>query len=224
MLGLMRTLLLALASLSCAVLAQPAPEPLFQLLPNGRPVMLERYTPAGGPLQRFTARPGAWYVTLFLAAPPQWPVEFTVVPRTPSHELRVFALDTTPTGEVNSIGSLPMVYSPPRHGQPAHYTGDFVLPAYASLDGITLVLEQWSLRGDAPPAIWVHSRFTTGRTNNGNGAAWWSPKATRAPGATAPALVGPPSPLLSQGERRGVYEIPMQQIPASPLLDPYSAR
>jgi hypothetical protein len=187
--------------------------------------MLEHYTPAGGPLQRFTSRPGAWYVTLFLAAPPQWPVEFTVVPRTSSHELRVFALDTTATGEVNSVSALPMVFSAPHRGQPARYSGDFVLPTYASMDGVTLVLEQWSVRGDAPPAIWVHSRFATGQTNAGNGAAWWSPKATRSPGApAAAALVGPPSPLMSQGERRGVYEIPMQRIPASPVLDPYSAR
>jgi hypothetical protein len=139
--------------------------------------------------------------------------------------LRVFALDATPTGDVSSVNLLPMRYSPSHHGQAARNVGDFVLPAYASSDGITLVLEQWRMQGDAPPAIWVHARFTSGHPNAGNGTAWWSPRPARTPSAqAAPDLVGPPSPLLSQGERRGVYEIPLRQLPPPPVPDPFSAR
>jgi len=204
--------------------AQRAPEPLLQLMPDDLPVMLSRYEPAGGPLQRFTSRPGAWYVTLYLAMPPQWPVELMVVPRDPSHELRVFALDTTQMGEVNSTHLLPMSYGRTRHGQ-VRYAGEFALPAHARMDGITLVLEQWSQNGGAPPPIWVYARFASGYQSNCNETPWWSSRPTNPSSYyTDPTLIGPPSPLLSQGVRRGPYEIPLQKMPASPALDPFSAR
>lgn len=211
------------ARLLSPVLAQPAPVPLLQLLANERPVLLDRFEPAGGPLQRFTSRPGAWYVTLFLAVPPQWPVEFVVLPRNRSHDLRVLALDTTETGEVNSATALPMGYRAAGRGHAAQYSGEFVLPAYARMDGVTLVLEQWSRSGEEPRPLWVYARFAGGHPQSEKSTAWWSPKV--APHASAAkTLVGPPSPLLSQGERRDPYEIPLQQMPSSPLLDPHSAR
>jgi hypothetical protein len=208
-----------------AAYAQPAPQPLLQLRPDNVPVLLQRYTPAGGPLQRFTSRPGAWYVALFLAAPPQWPVEFMVMPRHADHELTVFALDTDAAGEVNSVTRLPMSYQRAKHRGVGMYVGDFVLPAGDSVGGVVLLLEQWSPSGQVPQPIWVNAHLAFGHPSTANDNPWWSlPPAAKGHEHAAPALEEPPSPLRSQGQPGAAYEIPLRQTPPSPTLDPYSAR
>ncbi|MEI6738530.1 MAG: hypothetical protein WCL29_08645, partial [Pseudomonadota bacterium] len=118
---LVRLVIVCSAMLLCDVFAQPAPVPLMLLVPDEPPVMFNRYEPAGGPLQRFTSRPGAWYVTLNLASAPKWPTEFMVTLGDSRHELRVYALDTNFQGDVLGVHLLPMELSRTRHGQ-AHYT------------------------------------------------------------------------------------------------------
>lgn len=206
-------------------LAQLAPVPQVLLIPDDRPAVLNRYEPAGEPLQRYTARPGAWYVALYLAAPPQWPVEFMVTSLDSRHDLRVFALDTTNMGEVSNVVVLPMTASRARRGQ-MNYVGEFVLPAHASMDGITLLLEQWSPSGEAPPAIQVNARLASAPPSISNGTAWWSTRPVRPANAHTGSAVAPLSPLQSDAARRGAYEIPFRQMPASPppVFEPFSNR
>ena len=73
------------------------------LVPESRPRLLQRFTPAGGPLERHTGRPGAWYALLYLPMAPAWPLQLMLWSSARGHGLRLFALDAAPGQRIRLI-------------------------------------------------------------------------------------------------------------------------
>lgn len=219
------TLASVAALLAATVAAQMAPRPTVQLVANDRSERVDRFEPADGPLGRFTSRPGAWYATVFVSLQPQFPVELLVVQPNPSHELRLLALETDVTGEVLREHALPLSYQAPRRGAPAQYFASFMLPEPSPVGGLVVVVEQWSRTGYRPAPVWMRVSPPGRHPRPSTTEPWWGaaqPKSV----ASQPVFkdMTPPSPLLSQGRRKGQDAPPPSEIPPSPTLDPHSAR
>ncbi len=211
--------------LACASAAQTAPRPSVQLVANERSVRVDRFEPADGPLGRFTSRPGAWYATVFVSLQPQYPVELQVTQPNPGHELKLLALETDIMGEVLREHALPLSYLAPRNGAPAQYFSEFVLPEPSPVGGLLVVLEQWSRTGYRPAPVWVRLSPAGRHPRPSTTEPWWGASQPSAPASQAGFKdVTPPSPLLSQGRRKGQEVSPPSEIPPSPILDPHSAR
>jgi hypothetical protein len=170
---------------------------------------------AGGPVQRFAARPGAWYAVVFLPLQAQVPVQAWLWHRRRTHEVRVTALNAAPWSQptisvpiavraVSSAGGAVFVSSP------------FALPATTSADGVFLLIEQWSASGTAPGPLWVQIRSRS--FYGANATPWWSTRA-EGPIANEPLARGvPPSPLSTSRSSDSVLELPIQWRRASNTL------
>ncbi|MFN8897076.1 MAG: hypothetical protein ACK5Y0_05020 [Pseudomonadota bacterium] len=175
------------------------------------PLMLSHYVPAGGPTQRHTSRPGAWYTAVFLPLAPQRPVQIWVAQRLRTHELRVRVLDASPTRAASVVLPLPLA-SARSAGRSAQVSAPVMLPAASQADGVFLLIEQWSVAGDAPGAIWLQARSRLQRVVDPS--PWWH---SRAPEAGAPppgsglAPPPPPSPLTAPRDAGGVIELPISR-------------
>jgi hypothetical protein len=212
-------LLVALATMASALSAQPlsdpyAPAPVPLLVADDAPLLLEHSTPAGGPLERHTARPGAWYGAVFVSMLTRWPVELWIWQRTRSHQLRVFALDGWPAAAASVVVALPLRNETTARGRPLIHSAPFVLPAATRADGMFLLIEQWSLAGDRPHPVWLQARV--GATWSQPGAArgdspWWAAREEAGP-PSQPIPGAPPGALLAPRSSGGVIEIPILKL------------
>lgn len=170
--------------------------------------------PAGGPLQRFMSRPGAWYGVVFVPVAPRWPVQVWVWQRTRTHELRITAMDAAPWSPPAVSVPIPLRRTS-AGGRPVLLTAPFVLAPNSQADGVFLLIEQWSLAGDRPPPLWLQARSRV--FYDVDVTPWWAthPLAPDTPpGGLAPAL--PSSPLASPRRVDAVLELPILQRSASP--------
>lgn len=195
------------------------------------PQRLDNYLPAGGPLERLTGRPGAWYGVVFVPLTSRWPVQLWAWQRSRSHQLRVTALDAWPPWAVQVALPLPLRNDVTARGRPLVLTAPFVLPPASSADGVFLLIEQWSMVGDRPAPVWLQARvgYAPVVYDRGRGdAAWWASN-DGAPGVARPLPGAPPGPLLAPRTDNGVIELPIVRLvtPMSrpaPQFDPWWER
>ena len=185
------------------------------LPPDGRAQALRRFTPAGSPLQRHSARPGAWYALLYLPMGPQWPMQLQLWSTAHGHGLRLLALDAAPEDAPTVALPLPADSEASRTGRPPRWTSRFTLPANSTAPGVFVLIEQWRSDGEPPAPLWV--QFTSQPPARAT-APWWPLRQPRAaadgdavPGA--PALYSPPSPLTRQAAEGRGFEVPIYQLP-----------
>ncbi len=188
----------------------PLVEGFDVLLPDNAPLPLSYYVPAGGPAQRHTSRPGAWYAAVFLPMAPRWPVQVWISQRVRTHELRVLALDASPVGAASVVVPLPLgaAQGP---GRLSLATAPVMLPATSQADGVFLLFEQWSVAGDRPAPIWVQARTRIRRDDTR--VPWWQ---SRSPPEYGPPVDGlapnpPASPLNTPRWYADVIELPIQR-------------
>lgn len=179
------------------------------VVPQAREQLLWEFTPAGGPLQRHTSRPGAWYTLLYLPVAPQWPMQLLLWPPERRHELRLFALDQPPDESPSVVHPLPLEVEVGHGGRAVAHASRFVLPARSTAQSIFVLVELWQPDGDRPAPLWV--KLLTQRVPQRSAAPWWYSHAERNPRATAP-----PSPLTQQLREGNAYEIPIFGPPAFP--------
>jgi len=179
------------------------------VVPQAREQLLWQFTPAGGPLERYTSRPGAWYALLYLPVAPQWPMQLLLWPPARRHEIRLFALDQPPDESPSVVHPLPLEVEVGRGGRPAAQASRFVLPARSTAQSIFVLVEQWRPDGDRPAPLWV--KLLVQRVPQRSTAPWWYSHAERSPRATPP-----PSPLTQQLRDADAYEIPIFGPPAFP--------
>ena len=204
---------LMVGALSAQPFSDPYASPLPLLVADDAPLLLEHSTPAGGPLERHTARPGAWYSAVFVPLLTRWPVELWIWQRTRAHQLRVFALDGWPATAASVVVALPLRAETTPRGRPLSHSAPFVLPAATRADGVFLLIEQWSLAGDRPHPLWLQAR--AGSTWSAPGTArgdspWWAAREELGP-PSQPMPGAPPSALLSRASG-GVIEIPILKL------------
>lgn len=185
------------------------------LMPQGRARMLQRFTAAGGPLERHTARPGAWYALLYLPMlDPQAPRQLLLWSTERGHELRLFALDAAPDDAPTVLHPLPLDTETSGVGRPPRLSSRFMLPAASTAPAIYVLVEQWSIGGQQPAPLWV--QLLAQRAPQRATAPWW---ASRDAGDTHPAgATAPPSPLAQQQSSSGArpHEVPIFHLPAAP--------
>lgn len=185
------------------------------------PQYVEDVIPAAGPLERFTARPGAWYSAVFIPLRPAAPVQLWLWQRARTHALHLLALDAPPGAAPAVAVPLPVRPQPSGGRGSARVSAPFALPAASGADGIYVLIEQWSVAGDRPGPLWAQARSRLVRESQR--APWWSsrpdPEGPLAPDA-------PPSPLRSARGHDDVIELPILQRAGAPLprFDPWGLR
>ena len=183
------------------------------LAPDGRVVQLRRFTPAAGPLQRHTSRPGAWYALLYLPMAPQWPVQLRLWSTERGHELRLFALDAAPDEAPSVVQALPLETETSRIGRPPRLSSRFMLPAASNAPAIFVLIEQWRIDGEPPAPLWA--QFLAYPMPQRARTPWWASRAPRSAGDSEAALP-PPSPLTQQLRDGRAFEVPIFDLSAAP--------
>lgn len=199
------------------------------------PQRLDHYLPAGGPLERHTARPGAWYTAVYvprLPPPHLWPLQLWLWQRDAAHGLRISALDGWPPSRASVVVPLATSTEVTARGRPLSTTVPFVLPAASHAEGVFLLIEQWSRHGERPPALWLQARAAEPAVLplRERETAWWqgAEPPPAAPAAPAAPAEPPPGPLRSP-RALAVVELPILRLtsPAprpAPVFEPWWER
>jgi hypothetical protein len=177
--------------------------------PDAPAVLVRRFEPAGGPMERFESRPGAWYALLYVPVAPQWPMALSFWPPERRHELRLTALDVPPDEAPTVAFPLRLELERQRGSRNVQRVSRFAMPATSRVQAIFVLLEQWSFDGGPPPPLWVQLRADS--PPSGAREPWWQPR-----DATQP-VQPPPSPLTQRQRQRGIVdEIPILDVPPPP--------
>lgn len=172
------------------------------VVPEQREQLLWNFTPADGPLERHTSRPGAWYALLYLPVAPQWPMQLLLWPPERRHQIRLFALDQPPDEFPTVVHPLGLEVEMGHGGKAVAQVSRFMLPARSTAQSIFVLIEQWRPQGDPPAPLWV--RVLAQRAAQRKLAPWWYSHDDRSPKGTAP-----PSPLTQQLRDAKVGEVPI---------------
>jgi len=177
------------------------------------PQRLNHAIAAGGPLERHTSRPGAWYTVLYVPLPVRWPVQLMLWQRTHSHDVRISALDGWP-GTAGAVIPLPVWHAAMPGGRPLFHTSPFVLAQASAAEGVYLLIEQWSSTGGRPAPLWLQARHAPSPgpdPRRSDGAAWRQTESDRAPSVAPGDIQGPPaSALLAPRDALSVIELPFR--------------
>ncbi len=182
------------------------------LPPDGRAQPLRHVVPAGGPLQRHSARPGAWYTLVYLPMHTPWPMQLQLEPTGRGHDLHLLAMDAAPDDAPTVVLPMPVESEARPHGRPPRWRSRFALPARSTAPGFYVLIEQWRSDGEPPAPLWV--RFTTAAPPPAR-QPWWLPQRTQ-PAGDGEATAGPrspPSPLTRQDMDGRIFEVPIQRLP-----------
>lgn len=230
------TLQVAAFALTLAVHAQPRGDPYVYsgeppqiagvdiMHVDDPPIVQVQYRPAGGPLNRYLSRPGAWYSLIFVPMAPGWPIQLWIWQRAGGHDVRLLALDAMPT-EMSAVATpIPVLHA--RGGARAPWvSAPFAVAPAADGDGAFVLIEQWSAGGKRPGPIWVQARSHSNEVPAQ--APWWATHAEGPHSELAPAA--PRSPLQDARYGRAVIELPIKRrfgiAPQfTPWADPWAPR
>lgn len=229
-------LALAALALTLAAHAQPRSDPRVyggdppqiagvDILFVDDPALVQmQYRPAGGPLNRYLSRPGAWYAAVFVPLAAGWPAQLWIWQASGGHELRLLALDASPIEKPTVSAPIPVLHA--RGGARAPWvSAPFSIAPAADGDGAFVLIEQWNARGERPGPLWVQARSRSVEASAGT--PWWATRAEGPGSELAPAA--PPSPMQDARDRRTVVELPIKRrfgiTPQfTPWPDPWAPR
>lgn len=168
------------------------------------PLDVTFFFPAGGPLERFTGRPGAWYALYRMSLYPGRPYDLVLTHRGDPGRMRVYALDNHPFDRVSVKADLGMQkaegWQDPG-GTP--YVAAIALPRDSAVHGIYLLLEWTPPPGrDGPLPVSLQLLSMETRPWTGHERTWGRPWDRSVK-----------SPL--QSRNRNPYEIPVPRRNAS---------
>lgn len=123
--------------------AAVAGPPAIAVYPDDFPLDVAFFFPAGGPLERFTGRPGAWYALYHLSLDPGSPYDLILTHHGDPGRMRVYALDNHPFARVSVKAELGMQKAGWHDPEGTPYVATIALPRDAAVHGIYLLLE-WS--------------------------------------------------------------------------------
>lgn len=173
--------------------------PAITVFPDDYPVDVSFFFPAGGPLERFTGRPGAWYAIYRTPMYPGRPYDLILEHKGDPGRIKLIALDNHPFDKVSVKAELSLRKIDGIAGSSGSaYAATIVLPRDASVYGIYLLLEWMPPPGkDRPFPVSMQVLSSDPRPQMGQGRTWsfpWADKSVK-------------SPLQSQN--RNPYEIPV---------------
>lgn len=172
--------------------------PAMAVYADDFPLDVAFFFPAGGPLERFTGRPGAWYALYRMSLYPGRPYDLILTHHGDPGRMRVYALDNHPFDWVSVKAELGMRKAGGWHdpeGTP--YIATIALPRDAAVHGIYLLLEWSPPPGrDRPLPVSLQLLSMETRPWTGQGRSGWWPREESVN-----------SPL--QSLNRNPYEIPV---------------
>lgn len=177
--------------------------PAIPLFPDDFPSNVPFFFPSGGPLERFTGKPGAWYALYRAAMYPGRPYDLLLWHPGDPDRLKIFALDGHPFGPVSVRQEIRLRRIDGRHSPGGLYTALVQIPRDSAEYGIYLLLEWFPPAGRIRPLQADLQILSADRAPPWGGLRpWWRSGADR----------GVESPL--QQERRRIYEIPVPRAGA----------
>jgi hypothetical protein len=179
--------------------------PAITVYPDDFPVDVAFFFPAGGPLERFTGRPGAWYAIYRTPMYPGRPYDLILEHKGDPGRMKIFALDNHPFGKVSVKQELRLRKFEFGYASGPIYGVTISIPRDSAVYGLYLLLEWNPPAGDDRPVPVELQVLTAERSPLwGQGRPWpW--------GRSGPDK-GVESPLQSQN--RDPYEIPVPRTGA----------
>lgn len=154
--------------------------PVVTLYPDEPPTRVTFYFAGGGPLERFTSRPDAWYALYRLPLYPNQPCTILLNHDNEPEKIRVFALDRSPFDNASMKYELRMakIDWQPFRGQAARsYETVISLPADSAVPGIYILVES-TPRGPAekasPLLFQVLTANSTYMDRRRSHTSWWT--------------------------------------------------
>jgi hypothetical protein len=179
--------LAALAAVLLAIAGNAPADTLFNgapaitVFPDEYPVDASFFFPAGGPMERFTGRPGAWYAIYRSPMHPGRPYDLILEHNGDPGRMKIFALDNHPFDIVSIKYELPLRKIDGWAGSSdSAYAATFMLPRDASVHGIYLLLEWMPPPGkDRPLPVSMQVLSSDPRSQTGQGRTGSSPRAEK---------------------------------------------
>lgn len=151
--------------------------PAITVFPDDFPADVSFFFPAGGPLERFTSRPGAWYAIYRTPLYPGRPYDLILEHSGDPTRIKIFALDNHPFERVSVKAELhPVKAEGRRHSSGTAYVATIALPRDSAVYGVYLLMEWNPPPGENKPlpvSLQVLSVET--RPRMGQGRTWWWP-------------------------------------------------
>ncbi|HAR96106.1 MAG TPA: hypothetical protein DCR97_09115 [Deltaproteobacteria bacterium] len=155
--------------------------PVATLYPEEPPTRVTFFFSAGGPLERFTSKPDAWYALYRLPLYPNQAYAILLSHEEEPERIRVFALDRSPFDAVSMKYELQMAkvdWQPLYRKGTRHYESVVSLPIDAAAPGIYLLVEWTPPPGPAakpPPLLFqVLTANSTYLERRRPQRSWWS--------------------------------------------------
>jgi hypothetical protein len=160
--------------------------PAIMIQPDDFPVDVAFFFPAGGPLERFTGRPGAWYAIYRTPMYPGRPYDLILEHKGDPGRVKLFALDNHPFDKVTVKFELPLRKIDGWGGaSDSVYATTITLPRDSSVYGIYLLLEWMPPLGkDRPLPVSMQLLSSDHRQQMGpgrTGSSPWAEKSVRSP-------------------------------------------
>jgi len=160
--------------------------PAITVFPDDYPVDVSFFFPAGGPLERFTGRPGAWYAIYRTPMYPGRPYDLILEHEGDPGRMNIFALDNHPFDKVSVKSNLTLRKIDGWAGSSdSAYAVTIMLPRDASVYGIYLLLEWMPPPGkDRPLPVSMQLLSSDPRLQMGWGRTWsfpWADQSVKSP-------------------------------------------
>lgn len=126
--------------------------PAIMVFPDDPPLDVSFFFPAGGPLERFTGRPGAWYAVYRLPLHPGLPYNLVLEHSGDPGRIKLFALDDHPFERASVKSEIPLRRMETWAGsQRPTYITTIALPRDSAVYGIYLLVEWIPAAGEETP-------------------------------------------------------------------------
>lgn len=156
--------------------------PAITVRPDDFPVDVAFFFPAGGPLERFTGRPGAWYAIYRTPMYPGRVYDLILEHNGDPGRMKIFALDNHPFDQVSVKFELPLRKIDGWGGSSSGfaYAATIRLPGDATVYGVYLLLEWRPPPGkDRPLPVSMQLLSSDPRWQTGQGRTWSYPSADK---------------------------------------------
>ncbi|HZW36440.1 MAG TPA: hypothetical protein VFF01_05820 [Candidatus Deferrimicrobiaceae bacterium] len=184
--GALRIALLMAWAMAGSAAASFNGPPAITVFPDDYPADVSFFFPAGGPLERFTGRPGVWYAIYRAPLYPGRPYDLILEHKGDPERLKIFALDNHPFDKVTVKSEILLrKIDGWADSSDAAYVARIILPRDASVYGIYLLLEWMSPPGkDGPLPVTMQVLSWDPRPQTGEGRMWslpWVDKSVKSP-------------------------------------------
>jgi hypothetical protein len=143
----------------------PAPVPSLAI--DDIPRFVTEFVPAGGPILRFTSRPGAWYALVHVPLLAALPAQLWLWMPADAHDVRVTVLDRPPGA--GPTAGIPLPLRAARGGaRVALQSVPFVIPSDGAAAGAFVLVEQSRGANARPLPVWMQLRSMEGEYWSGS--------------------------------------------------------